>query len=124
MISEWYKEDMATNSEVSRKFLQPYKGRLNEPKTLAYFKRDLDIEENINIRKSLTSVLNYFEHLSLLCADHVIDEIILRKAFRTAFLTYYTTLKEFIEDEQRGNSGANSKIYINYVSIIQKWMYL
>src|SRR5260221_6531435 len=83
-ISEWYKGDMATNSEIARKFLQPYKSKLNEPNILAKFKLALDIEENANIRKSLTSVLNYFEHLSLLCVDNVIDEIILRKAFRTA----------------------------------------
>ncbi|HMH21396.1 MAG TPA: DUF4760 domain-containing protein [Puia sp.] len=122
-VSEWYKTDMATNFEVTRKLMQPYKGKLNDPGILADFKWQLDLKNNMNTRKSLTAVLNYFEHLSLLCADNVIDEEMLKKTFRTAFITYYTNLKEFIEDEQRGNAGANSRIYINFADITKKWMY-
>lgn len=122
-VSEWYKGDMASNAEVARRFIQPFKGKLNNSEILINFKNELKIDENIHVRKSITSVLNYFEHLSLLCADNVIDEEILRKAFRTAFVTYYLNLKEYIEDEQRGNDGANSKIFINFVEITKKWLY-
>lgn len=121
-ISEWYKVDMAMNAEIARRFMQPFKGRLDNPKSLRKFKQQLNAKENTSVRKSLISVLNYFEHLSLLSCDSVINEDILKKAFRTAFVTYYTNLKGYIEDEQRGNSGGNSKIYINFVQMARKWL--
>jgi hypothetical protein len=121
VISEWYKNDMATNAEITRRFIKPYRGRLNEPADLRDFKKELGKNENLNIRKSLISVLNYFEHLALLSGDEVINEEIVKKAFRTAFITLYTTVREYIEDEQRGNSGANYRIYINFVQLSKKW---
>ena len=122
VISEWYKNDMATNAEITRRFIKPFKGTLSKSSGLKAFKKELSTQQNINIRKSLISVLNYFEHLALLLGDGVINEDIVKKAFRTAFVTLYSNLKEYIEDEQRGNSGANSKIYINFVELSKKWL--
>ena len=121
-ISDWYKNDMATNAEITRRFIKPFKGTLSNTGELEKFKTELSKDENVNTRKSIISVLNFFEHLALLKADGVINEEILKKAFRTAFITLYSNLKEYIEDEQRGNSGANAKIYINFVELAKKWL--
>lgn len=121
LTSEWFKADMSMNAEIVRRFISPYKGKLKQSAILHEFKSKLMADDAVLIRKSLISNLNYFENLSLLLADDVIDEDILKKCFRTLFTQYYDNLKEFIEDEQRENSGGNSKIFINFVSLCKKW---
>jgi hypothetical protein len=121
-MSDYHRSDMANNREITRRFIKPFKGKLSKGEALKEFKKSLSQEENMHIRRSLISILNYFEHLSLLSTDNVIDEEILKKGFRTAFISLYSNLKEYIEEEQRGNNGANAKIYISFVSICQKWL--
>ena len=121
LTSSWFKGDMAINAETTRRFLQPYKGVLNQSAKLIEFKEKLDSPNGETHRRSLISILNYFENLSLLLEDGVIDEDILKKCFKTLFLTYYNAIKEYIEDEQRGNNGGNSKIFINFVTLCKKW---
>jgi hypothetical protein len=121
LTSEWFKADMAMNAEIVRRFISPYKGKLKQATQLQEFKVKLMADESLVIRKSLISNLNYFENLSLLLADNIIDEVILKKCFRTLFTQYYDNLKEFIEDEQRENNGGNSKIFINFVTLCKKW---
>ncbi len=121
ITSEWFKADMAMNAEIARRFVLPYKGKLKQSAQLLEFKSKLTADDSIHIRKSLTAILNYFENLSLLLADDVIDESILKKCFRTLFTQYYDNLKEYIEDEQRENNGGNSKIFINFVSLCKMW---
>ncbi|NII26875.1 DUF4760 domain-containing protein [Pseudoflavitalea sp. X16] len=124
IMSDWYKADMAMNAEKARRFVTPFKGKLNDPVVLSEFKKKLADDAHLEDRKSLTAVLNYFENLALLVYDKVIDEAILKKAFRTAFLTYYNNLKEYIEDEQRGNNGSNCRIFINFVSLSKSWLWV
>jgi hypothetical protein len=123
VISDWYKADMAMNAERTRRFVRPFKGQLSQPARLQEFKLLLAQDDNLETRKSLISVLNYYESLALLAFDKVIDEDILCKSFKTGFVTYYDNLKEYIEDEQRGNGGANAKIFINFVTLTKKWLH-
>ena len=104
------------------RIISPYKGKLKNPTVLEEFISLFKKEESLTNRKSLISVLNYFEHLSLLINDNVVDEKIIKNAFRTLFVTYYDNLKDYIEDEQRGNNGSNSKVYINFVNLSLKWL--
>lgn len=121
VTSTWWKSDMSSNSERAKRFIKPYKGLLNQSAKLLDFKTKLESDEGYEDRRSLIAILNYFENLSLLLEDGMIDEDILKKCFRTLFLTYYHNLKEYIKDEQSGNSGGNSKIYINFVRLCNKW---
>ena len=121
LTSEWFKADMSMNAEIVRRFVSPYKGELKRPERLEEFKSKLMADDAVLIRKSLIANLNHFENRSLLLADDIIDEDILKKCFRTLFTQYYDNLKEFIEDKQRENSGGNSKIFINFVSLCKKW---
>jgi len=120
-MSDYHRSDMAKNREIAKRFVRPYKNKLSKQEMLDEFISKLYEEEHIETRMALISLLNYFEHLSLLCADNVIDEEILRKAFRTAFITLYWSVKEYIIWEQSGNAGANAKIYVNYVQTCNKW---
>lgn len=121
-MADYHKSEMATNKEIAKHFIQDYKGRLSDPKILKKFIRTLAKRKKLSERKSLISLLNYFEHLSLLIEDDIIDESTIKKAFKTAFISLYSNLKEYIEYEQRGNSGSNARIYENFVAISKRWM--
>ncbi|SKA07200.1 protein of unknown function [Sediminibacterium ginsengisoli] len=111
---------MANNAEIARRFIAPYKGALKQHDKLEEFKMKLEISSGIEERRALVAILNYFECISLLLEDDLIDEAILKKCFKTTFRTYYINLKEFIEDWQRGNDGANHRIFINFVALAKK----
>lgn len=121
LTSEWFKSNFPHNAEIVRRFMEPYKGKLSDNKILTEFNSFLNSSEGLETRKALSSNLNYFESISLLLGDNLIDEQSLKKAFKTVFLLYYDNLKEYIEFLQRGNGGNNVRIYKNFVELCQKW---
>ena len=121
LTSEWFKSNFPHNAEIVRRFMEPYKGKLSISENLDKFNKFLNSEQGLDTRKALSSNLNYFESISLLLGDNLIDEQSLKKAFKTVFLLYYDNLKEYIEYLQRGNGGNNVRIYKNFVELCQKW---
>jgi Domain of unknown function (DUF4760) len=121
LTSEWFKSNFPHNAEIVRRFMEPYKGKLSDNNYLDQFNNFLNSEKGLETRKALSSNLNYFESISLLLGDNLIDERSLKKAFKTVFLLYYDNLKEYIEFLQRGNGGSNVRIYKNFVELCQKW---
>lgn len=121
LTSEWFKSNFPRNAEIVKRFMEPYKGKLSDKTQLNKFNQFLKSAEGLETKMALSSNLNYFESISLLLSDNLIDEISLKKAFKTVFLLYYDNLKEYIEDLQRGNGGNNVRIYKNFVELCQKW---
>lgn len=81
ITSEWFKGTMAVNVEKSRRFLHPFKDMLHEQEHFRLFKNRL--EEQEDERRSLTSILNYFENISLLLERGIIDEYCTKDAFKS-----------------------------------------
>lgn len=121
VTSTWWQLDMSSNAERAKRFIKPYKGQLHHPDQLLQFKRKMDSKEGYEDRRSLIAILNYFENLSLLVSDGMIDEEILQKCFKTLFLTYYHQLKEYITDVQSAHNEGSSKIYLNFVCLCKRW---
>jgi hypothetical protein len=117
--STWYKIDMALNVEKTKRFMQPFKNKLHDAKELETFISALD--HSIDDRKSLIAVLNYFESISLLILDNMVDEETVKKNFKTAFSTYYINLKKYIEHIQTIDSGINHRVFCNFVEIAKRW---
>lgn len=118
--STWYKIDMALNVEKAKRFMQPFKNTLHDSKELEKFINALD--NSIDDRKSLIAVLNYFESISLLILDNMVDEETVKKNFKTAFSSYYFNLKHYIEHIQTIDSGINKRVFSNFVEIAKKWL--
>lgn len=116
ITSEWFKGTMAVNVEKSRRFLQPFKDTLHEQEHFHRFKKIL--EEQEDERRSLMSILNYFENISLLLERDIIDEDCTKDAFKAVFGTYYRALKPYIDDIQRDNP----RYFKSYVKIANSWL--
>lgn len=121
ITSDWFKADISKNAEIVKRFIEPYKGQLAMPAKFDEFNNFLNSELGFEIRKAIGSNLNYFENISLLLADNIIDEESLKKCFKTVFLAYYDNLKEYIEYRQRGNGGVNVNAYVHFVNLCKRW---
>ncbi len=119
ICSTWYKSDMALNVQIARKFMQPFKDKLHDSNKLEDFINTLDTSDND--RKAFVAVLNYFESISLLIKDEIIDEDTAKKSFKTVFSAYYTNLKIYIKRIQEIDHGVNHRVYCNFVEIAEKW---
>lgn len=115
--SLWFKGDMAENVERTRQFLQKYKiTPLSNNANLENFIKYLD--ENRIERKSLVSILNFFENISLLLSKDVIDEECIKDSFKALFTSYYSILMPYIKNIQ----ADNPRYYKSFVSIVTQWM--
>lgn len=115
--SLWFKGDMAENVERTRTFLHTYKiTPLNNPSHLQDFIEYLD--KNRTERKSLVSILNFFENISLLLDKDVIDEECIQDSFKAVFISYYCILMPYIAIVQ----SDNPRYYKSFVKVVTKWM--
>ena len=71
-----------------------------------------------NTRKSIISLLNYFEKMCFLLKRDLIEEDVLKDTCNFLFLKYYNTFRRCIE-YRLDNEG--KKLYEHYVDICQRW---
>lgn len=114
--SDWFHDGMSTCVQKARAFVKPHKDKLNSYAEVKAFDEELD--KDLEVRKSLLSVLNYFEYVSILILDNVIDENAIKDAFKTVFCDYYKTLQGFIEYHQK----ESQRYYSHYVKIAKSWI--
>lgn len=115
ICSWWFKPDMAPNVERVRCFLRKHETKLKDHKPIREFISALD--NNIEDRQALVSILNLFEHIAILIKKELADEEILKDAYKAVFCSYYERLQRYIKKRQK-----KSVLYlINYEEIARKW---
>jgi Domain of unknown function (DUF4760) len=112
VTSEWFKPTVFDCADKARRFINSNKSKLNNGVVFIEI-LDADIEN----RKAVIMVLNYFEHISLLIKKDLIEEDTVKDAFKTVFCDYYSSLKPYIEERQK-KSG---RFLMNYEEIAMKW---
>jgi mRNA-degrading endonuclease RelE of RelBE toxin-antitoxin system len=113
--SLWFKPDMANHVELSRKFLREHKDKLQNHKPISEFISEL--ESNIEARKAVICVLNYFENISLLIKNDLVDENCIKQCFKTLFIDYLKLLRNYIDEIQK----ESDRFLMNYEEIAKKW---
>lgn len=106
---------MANHVELSRKFLREHKEKLQDHKPIQEFIDEL--ENNIEARKAVICVLNYFENLALLIKNDLVDENCIKDCFKTLFIDYLNILRKYIDEVQK----ESKRHLINYEEIAKKW---
>ena len=61
----------------------------------------MDKEENIEARSQLVLILNYFENICTMIETDHIDKEIVRKAFKSLFISHYQVLRHYIDYRQK-----------------------
>ncbi|NOT91040.1 DUF4760 domain-containing protein [Ferruginibacter sp.] len=115
VASLWFKPDMANHVELSRKFLREHKDKLQDHKPISEFITEL--ENNIDARKAVICILNYFENLSLLIKKGHVDEESIKLCFKTLFVDYLNILRKYIDEIQK----ESKRFLMNYEEVATKW---
>jgi len=110
----WFKPDMARNVELSRKYLLENKDKLMHGPVIDVIK---GLDEDVETRKSVVCVLNYFENLSLMIKNNIVDEDSIKNCFKTVFLDYFKVLRLYIDEVQK----TSARYLMNYEDIAKKW---
>jgi hypothetical protein len=110
----WFKPEMAKNVEICRDFLLKEKGTLMNGTIQSFIKQ---LDENLDKRKAVICVLNYFENLSLMIRYDIVHEEHIKQCFKTVFLDYFKVLKRYIEVVQK----TSGRYLMNYEEIAKRW---
>ncbi len=112
MITEWHKPEMTILTITIRDFL-------SEKNTDNNLSKLIDLPENIDSRKAIVTILNYFEKISLACEFKIADEAVLKDFFQGLFQFYYLNSKDFIQKRRRERN--NTKIFERFEKYSTKW---
>lgn len=102
MISEWHNPSMMPSVNKTRELLTNVERikELSSPATIEGFA--MYLKDNQEDRKHLILVLNYFENIcTLLATSEHVDKEIIKKAFKSLFISYYETLEHYINFRQK-----------------------
>lgn len=76
------------------------------------------LEENKEHRGYLVQTLNYFENIATMMDTDYIDSDIIKKSFKSLFISYYKVLKNYIDFRQKEYSDS----WVYYEMISKKWI--
>lgn len=101
MISEWHHPSMMPSVNKTRELLKNDDRikELSSTSTIESFAQYL--KTNQDDRKHLILVLNYFENISTLMGSDHVDKEIIKKSFKSLFMSYYEALEHYINFRQK-----------------------
>ena len=117
LIAEWHHPSMMPSISETRTLLKdPARVKeLSSPANIDEFAGFL--ATNLDQRKHLILVLNYFENISTMMETDHIDKDIVKKSFKSMFMSYYQTLEHYINFRQK--EYPDSWYYFECIS--KKW---
>jgi len=80
----------------------------------------LSKEENTDLRIAITSILNYFEGISLGVSKKLIDEAFINEFFHELFITYYNKYQPYIQ-YRRDNIEKSQDIWKHFIKLASDW---
>ncbi len=119
IISEWSKPSMMKSIACTRNLLKNSE-RIEELGDASKVQKfDEYLTENSKERSHLVLVLNYFENICTMIETGHINDDIVKKAFKSLFISYYRTLKHFIDLRQKEYPDS----WMYYEKITKKWIH-
>lgn len=117
ICSEWSKPVMVENLKITN-IMRIKNSNLIDDNRPTEFAKVLENDENT--RSALVSIFNFLESVSLGVWDEIMDEYLIRKYFRTVFISYYMDYNFFIEF--RRSLHQNPEIWVQFTNLAQKWI--
>lgn len=117
LISEWHSPKMMDSISCSRNLMKhPERSlELRDKTKVSLFAEYL--EENLDERKHLILILNYFENISTMIETDHVDVQIVKNSFKSMFISYYSYLENYIDYRQK--EYPDSWAYFEIIS--KKW---
>lgn len=110
LMKDWHSSEMILHATIARTFFST-----NPPDISAALLRP----ENIDAKRSIMVVLNYFERISLASQTKLADSSLLKSYFRGLFYGYYSRLEGYIA--QRRKEPDSHRLFLQYTSTVSQW---
>ena len=118
IISEWTKPKMRIGVNEVRELLKDAE-REKELLDASKIQDFADFLSNNKKKRSyLVMTLNYFENISTMIETGHIDKVIIKKAFKSLFISYYRVLRNYIDFRQKEYPDS----WMYYEKISKKWI--
>lgn len=109
-----HSKEMMDTMKYFQKLKNDKKEELHE-KNIKKFIEYLD--ENVEDRVQIATLLNYFEHIAILVEAKHVNEHIIKEFFKSLFTETYILLKFYIDERQR----LNPQSWTNFEKLSKKW---
>jgi hypothetical protein len=117
-IGEWYVSPMLDHIKICKDFecKKEYQLLKND---IAAFIVELEKPVNLDYRKSLFCIFNYFESTALAVNEGLMDELFIKKYFRGTFFEFYDAYFLFIEIRRKIKN--DQEIFSEFTNLVNKW---
>lgn len=113
---EWHR--MSDKTGRARAFIANNKGLLTDDNNREFVKQ-IESAENAEYRSAVICVMNYFENLAEGIDSGILDELYVKRIFKTMFIKYLVNLKPYFDIiEKRDGEGG---IFKSFKKIAEKW---
>lgn len=119
IATEWHKEPMVNYMKILKEFLKKHEPLLKE-NDAKNFHDTIENENNIEEKKALIAVFNYFESISLGVKQGIMDEEFVKGFFGSIFVQYCQEYSFYIEYRRRIKK--NQRIWNNFTILANKWI--
>ena len=119
MIAKWNEVEMTKSATVIKSTISDHKDDLSDSVKVKQFSAFLDNKKNIEIKRDLILILNYFETISIMIENDHFERKIAKAALKDMFVRYYNDLKNYINYRQ---DTASNKIWCTYERLVKKWI--
>jgi len=118
MIREWHSSTMSEHQKRCYEFASENKNIfLNND--IQNFIVSFNSNINIEYKKSLSEVLNYFESIAVSVCEELTDEMLMKKHFRKLLFNFYDVYFPFIEDIRK--TQMNDDIWKEFTNLVERW---
>lgn len=118
VMREWHTSPMMDYSKICKEFESKKEYQLLQD-DIEMFMHEFDKNINLEYRKSLICILNYFESIGVGISEDLMDELFMKKYFRKLFYDFYDTYFHFIQERRRMNN--DDEIWQEFTTLVKRW---
>lgn len=115
-ICEWHRPAMVVNLKTTKQLFESKKHLILENKAKDFYEQ---LEENDEARAALIAILNYFEFLAVGINQGILDELFVKKLFRTLMIGYFNDYSFYIMYKRKYQNAPT--IWIEFTDLADKW---
>jgi hypothetical protein len=118
VIREWHTSPMIDYSKICKEFESKKEYELLQ-NDIGAFMQEFNNSINLEYRKSLICILNYFESVAAAISEELMDELFMKKYFRIIFVDFYDNYIPFIRERRRMKN--DHEIWDEFTTLVERW---
>lgn len=118
VIKEWHTSSMIDYSKICKEFESKKEYALLQ-NDIGAFMHEFNKGVNLEYRKSLICILNYFESMAVAISEDLMDELFMKKCFSKIFFKFYNAYILFIEERRRIKN--DPEMWREFTILVERW---